>query len=133
VLSAAATVARHVGDNEEAAALGRQAVARWREVGDALAIGKTLAELAVAERALEAPEERASHEEAIRFARENHLTDVLAATLANFADYLISTGSLKEGRAVCEESHALSVPGSSEAWVAAVNLAYIDTLEGPPD
>jgi predicted ATPase/DNA-binding SARP family transcriptional activator len=137
VLLSAAVVARHDGDYEEGVALGRLALAHWREVGDVRAIGMTLLEIGASKGATAAGarEERAALEQAIEFARENALADVLAAASANYADLLISIGSVEEARALCEQSRAASAGKSgslwtSTAWVATSNLAYIEMAEG---
>ena len=132
VLSAAATLARQRGDHGKAAVLGSLALARWREVGDAHAIGLALNELAASARGTgrDACAVRALNEEAIEFARDNALTEALAFALAGHADLLMSIGNLTEARSLCEESRAISVTGSSEAWLAAINLGYIEMREG---
>ncbi len=133
VLSAAAVLARYRGEYDESVVLGQQALEHWREVGDKRAIGMTLLELAPSVSAsAHAPRDRALWEQAIQFGRDNNLTEVLAGALVNLADLVLSNGSLSEGRALCEESLALSPPGSSAWDVAALNLAYIETVEGRP-
>ena len=133
VLSAAAIVARQRGESNKGLMLGQQALEYWREVGDARAIGMALLELdAPRNTSAQAPRERTALERAVQFARDNDLTEVLAAALDNLADLVISTGNLSEGRAFCEESLALSTAGSSARDIALLNLAHIETSEGRP-
>ena len=73
------------------------------------------------------PGQRAVFEQAIQFARDNALTEVLGGRLDNLADLVLSTGSLSEGRVLCEESPASSTPGSGARDIALLNLAYIET------
>jgi predicted ATPase/DNA-binding SARP family transcriptional activator len=132
VLSAAAVLARQRGEYNQGLRLGQQALEYWREVGDARAIGMTLVELDPSSRSAiaDAPRERAALEQAIQFARDNDLTEILAAALDNLADLVLSTGNLSEGRALCEESLAISTPGSGARDIAILNLAYIETVDG---
>ena len=134
VLSAAATLAFNRGSNDRAVALGRRALEYWQEVGDVRAIGMTLVELGAAtgNAARHPPDERAVYEQAIQFARDNALTDILAGGLANLADLVLSTGSLSEGRVLCEEGRAVAPPGSGARDIAVLNLAYIEIVEGRP-
>ena len=134
VLSAAAALARQRGEYNQGVMLGQQALEYWREVGDARGIGMTLVELDPSSRGAiaDAPRERAALEQAIQFARDNDLTEILAFALDNLADLVLSTGDVNEGRALCEESLAVSILGSGARDIAVLNLAYIETVEGRP-
>ena len=58
------------------------------------------------------------------------MTAVLAAALNNLADLAIQGQELDEARSLCEESLAVSPPGSVSAGIALINLAHIASLDG---
>ena len=131
VMSSARRVARHRGNTTEAAAFARRALQLWRDLGDPEALGGAMIDVGVT--AIwdgQLGEGRRDLEGAIEFARENALSDVLAAGLNNLADLAILEGRLQEGRSLCEESLTVSAPGSTTADIGLINLAYIETLEG---
>jgi predicted ATPase len=131
VMSAARAVARHRGNTPEAAAFAKGALELWRDVGDPEALGRAMIDvgfIAVSDGRI--GDGRRDLESAIEFARENRLTDVLAAGLNNLADLAILEGRLQEGRSLCEESLTVSAPGSAEADIGLINLAYVETIEG---
>jgi predicted ATPase/DNA-binding SARP family transcriptional activator len=132
VLSAAHELAWARGAYQEAADLGEQALAIYRELGDVTAIVVETFSLAASEVHLgDLPRARSLLAEALALAREHELNDWLPATLGNLADIEIAEGALDRARALCEEALTLAPEvGSSEGVVIRIDLAHIANLEG---
>ena len=129
VVSAARSYALHRGDHVEAVVLANRALTLWREVGDPDAIGREMASFA-AHAGGDLAGGRRALEQAVEFAREHGLTAVLATALNNLADLAIQGQELDEARSLCEESLAVSAPGSVSAGSVLINLAHIASLDG---
>jgi hypothetical protein len=133
VLTSGHILARHRGDQPEAVLLARRALELWSQLEDPEAIGRSM--LNVGFMALltgDASRGRRVLEQAIQFARQNSLSKVLRSGLNGLADLAIREGHLREGRALCEESLAVSTAWSASADAALINLRHIEMVEGNP-
>ena len=131
VVSAARAIAWHRGAHAQTTALAQRALALWREVGDPAGIGK---EMVSAGRAAamggDLTRARADFQQAIGFARERGMEELLAVALNDLGDVALREGQLEEGRSLCQECLAVTPPGSVTGVIALVNLAHIANREG---
>jgi tetratricopeptide (TPR) repeat protein len=131
VLSAARLLARRRGDYEHGWALCDQALAVYRQLGDAEGICWELMNRgALAIERGDPGAARAAFEEGILFARDRDLSAFLPGGLSNLADIEIAEGKLDEARALCEEALTLPDRSSFDTGVALINLAHVANLQG---
>jgi len=129
VVSAARALAWHEGDHAQAMALAQRALALWQRVGDQYAIGREIMSLGRAAcSAGDLIRGRTNFEEAIQFAREHDLPELLQAALNGLGDIEIREGNLLAGRSLCEQSRAVG-PESTTGLVALLNLAQVARLQ----
>jgi predicted ATPase len=132
VLSAARKFVGRRGDHDEAAGLGEQALAIYRELGHPEGVCMELnGRAASAAGRGDLGRARAALEEAIDHARTNELPGFLPDALNNLGDVAIAQGDLDEARALCEEG--LKLAGSAGAGVDTpnllINLTHIANLQ----
>jgi tetratricopeptide (TPR) repeat protein len=130
VASARRANAWHRGDHRTSQRHAQEALSLWRQVGDHEAIGREMLSLANAACDLgDHAAGRAAYGQTIGFAREHHLSGVLASALISLADLEIRDGRLEQAIPICEESRALAPPGSELGAVALINLTHIAMRE----
>ncbi len=131
VLTAARDLANTQGDHDEGAALCEQALAIYRELGDAEGIFWETMNRAHAPAALgDLAGERAAVEAALLLAREPDRTRFLPMALTSLGDVEIADGRLDKARALCEEAFTLAQGRDPTAPIPALmNLAHIANLE----
>jgi predicted ATPase len=133
LLAAACELASAQGARQEWADLCEQALAVYRELGDAGGIIRSMdlrAQAALAQG--DVPGARVMMEEAVQLAREHEDTGWLPSVLGNLADIAMAEGRLDQARALCEEALS-SGTGASLATDLVVglqlNLAQVANLE----
>ena len=131
VLNAAANLAGWRGEDKQALAFSKQALAILPEVGDPHFVCDVLMTAGtLASHRGDLDYARAATEDVARLAREHNLPDLLAA-LVNLGDIAIEQGRLDDGRALLEEAVASSEGDRSRATlVALINLSEIANLQG---
>jgi len=131
VLNAAANLAGWRGEDEQALAFSKQALAILPQVGDPhFFCDVTMTAGTLASHRGDLDYARAATEDVARLAREHNLPDLLAA-LVNLGDIAIEQGRLDDGRALLEEAVASSEGDRSRATlVALINLSEIANLQG---
>jgi hypothetical protein len=134
VVSAARRLSRHRGDKAEDATLAARTLELWRQVGDTKAIGRAMVDVGYTDvRAGNLTAGRQLLEQAVAYAREHGLSEVLAAGLNNLADLAIMEHRLDDGAELSKESLLISDPASGLADIALINLAYIEMAKGNPE
>ena len=130
VLTAARELACARGAHQESADLCDQALAIYREVGDAGGMLLETTKRAAAAGAL--GDMRGSHlllEEALAIEREHDLTHAHAHTLVHVAGSYLGEGRLDRAREVLEEALLATEVGSGPRVLVQVNLAHIANVE----
>ena len=132
VLSAVRDVLSLRGEWAQAAALGVEALAIYRELGHVEHISTELmARGMIAAEQGDLEGDRAALEEAIRLGREHGNLRILPVALNNLGDVAIEEGRLDEARALCEESIACEAKQHPlTSHVALMNLAHVANLQG---
>ena len=130
VLTAARELACARGAHQESADLCEQALAIYRELGDAAGMLLETTKRAAAAGALgDQRRSRALLEEALAIEREHDLTHTHAHTLVHVAGYYKAVGRLDRERAVLEEALLATEVGSGPRVLVQVNLAHIANVE----
>ena len=131
VLQAATKLASWQGEQEQALAFSKQALAILPQIDDPnFVCDVMMTDATLASQRGNLDHARAAMEDVVRYARDHNLPD-LSAALVNLGDLAIEQGRLDDGRALLEEAVACSEdPTSRAALVALINHSEIAALQG---
>ncbi len=131
VLTAARELACAQGAHRESADLCDQALAVYRELGDARGLLLETTKRAAAAGAVgDLTRAHALLQDALTLEREHGLAHAHAHTLIHLGATYLGEGRLERARAVLEEALTATEAGSGRRVIVQLNLAHADNLEG---